>query len=233
MRRIGLIGGMSWESSSEYYRLVNRAVQDRLGGVHSADIAMISLDFSPVAEAQRRDDWDALGDMMIAAIGQLESAGAATILICSNTMHRLYDHVAAETSLPLIHIGDCVGEAARPHGWTRLGLLGTRFTMEGSIYRARLAERFGIECVLPNQAGRGEIDRIIYEELVRGVFSEQSRAVYRDVMADLAGQGCDSIILGCTEIPLLVNADDASVPLLDTTRLHAMAAVDFALSGTG
>jgi len=231
MRRIGLIGGMSWESSAIYYRIINETVRDRLGGMHSADLAMISLDFAPIAAAQADGEWDRLEALMIAAARDLERAGAGCVLIATNTMHRLYDAVAAAIAVPMIHIGDCTGRESVRSGYKRPALLGTRFTMEGGIYRDRLAGAFGLDCRIPeHEEDRAAVHRIIYDELVQGVVRDESRAAIIAIIDRLASDGCDSVILGCTELPMLIDADNAPLPPIDTTRLHALAAVDFALA---
>ncbi|MEH3106097.1 MAG: aspartate/glutamate racemase family protein [Sphingomonas fennica] len=232
MRTIGLIGGMSWESSAHYYRLINRAVQDRLGGVHSAPILLWSVDFGPVAAAQGAGDWDGLAETMADAARRLVRGGADLLLICTNTMHKLADRVAAAAEgVPLIHIADPTAAAIRAAGHARIGLLGTAFTMEQPFYRDRLADRFGLEVLVPPADDRATVHRIIYDELVRGTVSPASRAAYRAIIARLVEAGAEAIILGCTEIMLLVDETDSAVPLFDTTTLHAMAAVEAALAG--
>ena len=230
MRTVGLIGGMSWESSAQYYRILNRAVQDRLGGVHSAKILLNSVDFGEIEPLQRAGDWDAQTAMLVEAARQLERGGAGLVLICSNTMHRMADDVAAATALPLLHIVDPTGEALKAAGVTRVALLGTAFTMEQGFYRDRLAQRFGLEVLIPEAQDRADVHRIIYEELVRGRIERASRHLYRAVIARLADRGAQAVILGCTEIMLLVSAQDSAIPLFDTTELHALAAADWALS---
>lgn len=229
MKTIGLIGGLSWESSAEYYRIVNESVQARLGGVHSAQCLMWSFDFAEIEALQFAGDWDAATARMVAATRAVERGGADVIVICSNTMHRMADAVAAAVSVPLLHIADPTGEAIVAAGVRTVGLLGTRFTMEEDFYRGRLAERFGLDVLIPDEADRETVHEIIYRELIVGDFREESRERYRGVMARLAERGAGAIILGCTEIGLLVGDADSPVPLFDTTRLHAEAAVDFAL----
>ncbi len=231
MRTIGLIGGMSWESSAHYYRLISRAVQDRLGGVHSARILLWSVDFGPVAQAQAAGDWDALAGMLDDAARRLVRGGADMILLCTNTMHKLADAVAAAADpVPLIHIADPTAAAIRAAGHRRIGLLGTAFTMEQPFYRDRLADRFGLDVLVPDTADRAALHRIIYDELVRGVVDPASRAACRAIIARLVAAGAEAIVLGCTEIMLLVEAGDSAVPLFDTTTLHALAAVEAALA---
>ena len=230
-KTIGMIGGMSWESTVTYYQLVNRAVQARLGGVHSARIVMESYDFGVMAAYQKSGQWDAARAMMEETGVKLARAGADFLMICCNTMHLMAEAVEAASGLPLLHIADPLGAAMAAGGIKRAGLIGSCFTMEnGGVIADRLEDRFGIACITPDDAGRARVDRIIYEELVRGQFTEASRAAYREVMARLVERGAQGIILGCTEIPLLVTPEDASVPTFDTTTLHALAAVEMALA---
>ena len=228
MKTIGLIGGLSWESSAEYYRRLNRQVREQLGGLHAANILMHSLDFAPVAALQARGDWPALDRAMVEAAVKLARGGADILLICSNTMHRCANAVAAASPIPLIHIADPVATAIRAAGLRRVGLLGTAFTMEQDFLKERLAQA-GIEVIVPDDAGRETIHRIIYHELVRGVVNPKSRDRYREVIAALVDRGAQAIILGCTEIMLLVGDDDSAVPLFDTLALHVDAAVAAAL----
>ena len=226
---IGLIGGMSWESSAEYYRLINQGVRARLGGAHSARCLMWSFDFGEIEELQHHGDWNGLGDRMEDAARRLAACGAELLVICTNTMHKLAAR-AEQAGLPLLHIADCTAAPILQAGFKRVGLLGTAFTMEQDFYRGRLVERFGLDVLIPEAEDRREVHRIIYDELVQGRIEPASRAIYREVMAGLAARGAEAIILGCTEISLLVGAADASVPLFDTTALHAQAAVDAALA---
>ena len=230
MRTIGLIGGMSWESTAHYYRLINEGVRDRLGGTHSARIAMVSVDFAHIEALQHAGDWAALADAMADAARAVERGGADFLLLCTNTMHKCADAIDAAVSIPLVHIVDPTATAIRDTGARRIGLLGTAFTMEQDFYRARL-ESFGLEVVVPDAADRATVHRIIYEELVKGVIDDASRAAYRSIIARLVERGVEAIVLGCTEIMLLVEAGDSAVPLFDTTSLHAAAAVDRALAG--
>lgn len=229
MKTIGLIGGMSWESSAHYYRIINEGVRARLGGTHSARSLMFSVDFGEIERLQHDGDWDALTVRMVDAAERLAAGGAECVVICTNTMHLMADAVAAAVAIPLIHIADPTAAAIVAAGHRRVGLLGTAFTMERDFYRARLADRFGLEVLTPDAADRGLVHRIIYEELVVGRVLPESRAAYRQVIARLVDRGAEAIILGCTEIMLLVDAGDSMVPLFDTTRLHADAAVDFAI----
>lgn len=228
MKTIGLIGGLSWESSAEYYRLLNRAVRDRLGGLHAANIVLHSLDFAPIAAMQAEGDWPALDRAMVEAAAALERSGADLLLICSNTMHRCAGAIEAASALPLIHIADPVTAAIKAAGLSRVGLLGTAFAMEQDFYRARMAEA-GLDVIVPDEAGRAAVHRIIYDELVQGVIREDSRGAYRQVIAALVDRGAEAIILGCTEIMLLVGPEDSAVPLFDTLALHVEAAVERAL----
>lgn len=232
MKTIGLIGGMSWESTITYYRLINEAVQQRLGGVHSARILMHSFDFEDIAALQRAGDW-AECDATLARAGQgLVNAGADILLICTNTMHICAKALERLTGVPVLHIADPLGEAIVSAGLKRVGLMGTKFTMEREeVLKERLATRFDLDILTPQGADADEIHRVIFEELCCGKQLEASRQRFRDIMAELARRGAEGIILGCTEIPLLVDVDDASVPLFDTTALHAGAAAAYALSG--
>jgi aspartate racemase len=228
MKRIGLIGGMSWESTAIYYRLLNLNVKARLGGHASADLVLRSLDFAPIEELQRGGDWAGLDALMAQAAQDVEAAGADFLLLCTNTMHRCVDAIEAAVTIPLLHIAEPLEIALSEMEIETVGLLGTRYTMEQGFYRERL-EAAGIEVMIPEEADRAEVHRIIYEELVAGRIEDASRKTYKDVMEQLAGDGADAIVLGCTEIGMLVRPDDALVPLFDTTLLHAQAAVDLAL----
>ena len=230
MQTIGLIGGMSWESSAEYYRIINEDVRHRLGASHSARSLMWSMDFAEIERLQHAGDWAALTALMVAAARHLEAGGADFIVICTNTMHRMAEEVAAAVAIPLLHIVDPTAEAIGRAGLTRVGLLGTAFTMEQDFYKGRLATRFGFEVLTPDADDRRQVHDIIYRELVAGVVRDASRQVYRDVIARLVARGAEAIILGCTEIMLLVRPEDSAVPLFDTTTLHALAAVDAALA---
>lgn len=228
MKTIGLLGGMSWESTLPYYRHINEAVRERLGGLHSARLVLYSLDFHEIEALQRQGDWAAAGTLLADAARRLESAGADFLLLCTNTMHKVAPAIEAATNIPLLHIADPTAAAIRRAGLSRVGLLGTRFTMEQAFYRGRLAERHGIEVLVPEPDDRERVHRVIYEELCLGRVEDASRAAYREVMRRLFERGAQGIALGCTEIALLVAAQDASVPLFDTTAIHA-AAVEIAL----
>jgi aspartate racemase len=229
-RVIGLIGGLSWESSAAYYRIINETVRARLGGLRSARCLMWSFDFGEVEALQHAGRWDDATTAMIDAARRLERGGADFVLICSNTMHRMADEIAAAITIPLLHIADPTAERIQAQGIARVGLLGTAFTMEQDFYRGRLAQRFGLDVLVPDEAGRALVHRVIYEELVRGVIRADSREAYRSVITDLVARGAQAIILGCTEIMLLVRPEDSAVPLFDTTTIHAEAAVDLALA---
>ncbi|MBV7264975.1 aspartate/glutamate racemase family protein [Erythrobacter ani] len=228
MKTIGILGGMSWESSAQYYAIINREVRKRRGGIVSAPILMHSFDFDAIAALQRAGEWDQLGQMLGDAAAGLERAGAETILIATNTMHKVAPQVAASISCPLMHIADPLAESFKAAGHTSIGLLATRFTMEEPFYADRLAEH-GLDVVIPDPSHRAEIHRIIFEELCAGEVREESRQYYCKVIDDLKSRGAQGIALACTEIMLLIEAGDSSIPLFDTTQLHARAAVDFAL----
>lgn len=229
MRTLGLIGGMSWESSAHYYRLINQGVRERIGGTHSAPLLLLSVDFSEIAALQHANDWAALGTRMAMAARTLSDAGADAIVLCTNTMHKVADAIVAAQSRPLLHIADATGAAIVRGGHHRVGLLGTAFTMEEPFYRERLGDRFGLDVLVPDAAQRADVHRIIYDELVRGVVRDESRECYRTIIAALVARGATAIILGCTEIMLLIGQADSPVPLFDTTTLHAAAAVEFAI----
>ena len=228
---IGLIGGLSFESSAEYYRLINEGVRARLGGLRSARCLMWSFDFGEIEALQHAGDWDQATAMMIDAAQRLENGSANFLLICSNTMHRMADTVAASVNIPLLHIVDPTGERIAANGIKRVGLLGTAFTMEQEFYKGRLAQRFGLDVLVPETDDRALVHRVIYDELVQGKIVPASRQAYRDVIARLVERGAEGIILGCTEIMLLVRPEDSAVPLFDTTRLHVEAAIAKALEG--
>ncbi|HET7203428.1 MAG TPA: aspartate/glutamate racemase family protein [Steroidobacteraceae bacterium] len=230
MKTIGLIGGMSWESTVPYYRAINEAVRARLGGLHSAKLVLYSMDFDEVERLQRADRWDVAGQVLGDAGRALAAAGADFVLICANTMHRVAPAVEAAAGLPLLHIADATAEAILAAGHRRVGLLGTRYTMEQEFYRERLMNPHGLEVMVPDATDRAIVHRVIFDELCRGQVLGASRAEYRRIMAALVSRGAEAVILGCTELPMLVGAADASVPLFDTTALHAQRAVDWALA---
>jgi len=227
---IGLIGGMSWESSSEYYRIINQAVREKLGGLRSARCLMWSFDFGEIEALQHAGKWDDATALMIDAAQRLERGGADFFLICTNTMHRMADQVQAAVGIPLLHIADPTAERIKARGITRVGLLGTAFTMEQDFYKGRLRDRFGLDVLVPDAEDRATVHRIIYDELVQGRVEALSRDAYRKVIARMVERGAEAVILGCTEIMLLVKPEDSAVPLFDTTFIHAEAAVERALS---
>jgi aspartate racemase len=231
-RVIGLVGGMSWESSAQYYRLINEGVRDRLGGLHSARCLMWSVDFAEVADLQHAGRWAEATSLVIEGARRLERGGADFLVICTNTMHLMADEVQASVDLPLLHIADPTAERILVSGFRRVGLLGTAFTMEQHFYKGRLASRHGLEVLVPDTADRAEVHRVIYDELVKGRVEEASRQAYSQIIDRLVRRGAQAIIMGCTEIMLLVKPEDSAVPLFDTTALHADAAVDWALSPT-
>lgn len=230
MRTLGVLGGMSWESTAEYYRLLNRAVAERLGGLHSARLVMHSVDFAEIADLQRAGDWDTAGDVLGSAAAGLERAGAEAIVLATNTMHQVAGAIARAVTIPMIHIADPTGEALATAGVRRAGLLGTRYTMELPFWRERLRDRYGIELLVPDDADRALVHRVIFDELCRGRIEESSRAAYVAVTERLRAAGADAVIFGCTEIGLLLGAGDVSIPVFDTTVLHVSAAVAFSLA---
>lgn len=229
MKTIGLLGGMSWQSTRSYYGLLNEMVADRLGGLHSADILMRSVDFSGLESAMRRGDWDMIETRLGNEAAALESAGAGCLLLCTNTMHKMYDGIASRIDIPFFHIADTLGLALAADGITRVGLLGTRFTMLEDFYAMRLRDGFGIEVILPDEAQMTDIDDIIFKELCRGIVTDGARKTYQSVMDDLAERGAGAIALACTEIEMLIKKDHHALPLYDTTQLHARQAVEWAL----
>ncbi len=229
MKTIGLIGGMSWESSLEYYRIINQTVRDTLGGLHSARCLMYSVDFAEIDALQHEGRWDEAATLLIDAAQRLERGGADFVVLCTNTMHKMADAMIAGMHIPLLHIADAAAEQIVARGLHTVGLLGTRFTMEQDFYAGRLVARHGLNVLIPPPEERAMAHRVIYEELVLGRINPASRAAYAQVIAGLVARGAEGIILGCTEIGLLVHDEDSSVPLFDTTRIHAVAAVKRAL----
>src|SRR4051812_45836924 len=229
MRLLGVLGGMSWTSTETYYRLLNTGVAERLGGLHSARIVLHSVDFDEIAALQHAGDWDATAEILATAATGLAAAGAEGLMLATNTMHKVVDAIEEASGLEVLHIADATATAIRGQGLTRVGLLATSFTMEDSFYVDRLA-RHGLQAVVPDAAGRAEVHRIIYDELVRDVVRPESRQRYRDVMTDLVADGAQGMILGCTEVGLLVGRGDTTVPTFDTCRLHAAAAVEWMLA---
>ncbi len=230
MKTIGLIGGMSWESTVPYYRQINETVKQHLGGLHSAKLILYSVDFHEIEQRQRAGDWSGAGEAMAQAARSLELAGADFLVLCTNTMHKVAGDIEAAVGIPLLHIADPTAVAIQRAGLTCVGLLGTRFTMEQDFYRARLERQHGLQVLTPDSADREIVHRIIYEELCLGRIEPASRLEYRRIMAALKAQGAQAIILGCTEITLLVDPTDSELPLFDTTRLHALAAAQWALA---
>ncbi|NUS18387.1 MAG: aspartate/glutamate racemase family protein [Mesorhizobium sp.] len=231
MKTLGLIGGMSWESTAIYYRLLNEIVRERLGGLHSAKLLLWSFDFAEIAERQHAGDWAGAGILLVEAGRRLEAAGAEGLVICTNTMHKLAGDVQAAVSVPLIHIADATGRAVVEAGMKRPALLATRFTMEQDFYKGRLVEKYDLQPVVPDQAGRDMVHRVIYDELCQGIVKSDSKSAYLEEVARMRREDqVDSVIMGCTEITMLIGQGDFDVPVFDTTRIHAEAAVDFALS---
>jgi aspartate racemase len=229
MKRIGLLGGMSWESSAEYYRLINEATRDRLGGLHSADCLLRSVDFVEIEQLQRSGDWARAGALLAAEASTLAAAGAELLVLCTNTMHKVADAITAAIEIPFVHIADTTAHAVRAAGLETVGLLATGYTMEQDFYVGRLREMHGLDVLVPDASDRAIVHSVIYEELCVGDINDASREQYRRIMHDLADRGAQGVLLGCTEIDLLVGPEDAPVPLFDTTRLHAHRAVDLAL----
>ena len=229
MKTIGLIGGMSRESTIPYYRQINETIRERMGGLHSARVVLYSVDFHEIEQLQRAGDWDSAGAILAEAARSLEAAGAAFLVLCTNTMHKVASHIEAAVNIPLLHIADPTAAEIKRAGYSTVGLLGTRFTMEQAFYRDRLSEHHGLRVVVPETEDREVVHRIIYEELCRGIVKPESRSEYRRVMKSLATQGVQAIILGCTEISLLVDQQDSEVPLFDTTAIHARSAAEEAL----
>lgn len=229
MKTIGLLGGMSWESTALYYRLINEEVRNRLGGLHSAQIAMYSVDFEPIERLQYAGNWSSAAEILIKAARGIRAAGANFLVICTNTMHRVAPEIEAAAGIPVLHIADATGQALVQSGIRRVGLLGTAFTMEQPFYRQRLSEQYGLEVLVPGPEDRRRVHDVIYRELCAGITAPDSRAAYVRIMDDLAARGAEAVILGCTEIGILVSQEDTRVPLFDTTVIHARAAVARAL----
>jgi aspartate racemase len=229
MKTIGLIGGMSWESSIEYYRIINESVKEKLGGLHSAKSLMVTVDFAEIEKLQHEDRWDEAAQILVQCAQDLEHGGADCIVLCTNTMHKLADQIIANVSIPFLHIADATAEKIAAAGMNKIGLLGTRFTMEHDFYKGRLSKNFGLDVLVPNETDRNIVHCVIYEELVQGKIVDASREEYKRIMESLISQGAQGIILGCTEIELLVKQQDSHVPLFPTTNIHAIAAVEYAL----
>jgi aspartate racemase len=229
MLRIGLIGGMSWESSIEYYRIINQLVQKELGGVHSAKIVMVSLDFAEIEEMQNHGDWDLATQMLVDSARAIEGAGADFVLICTNTMHLMAEEVQQGIGIPLLHIADATAKEVHNQNLSTVALLGTRFTMEKAFYKGRLENKHDLKVLIPDQNQREIVHRVIYDELVKGVILDRSRLAYNTIIQNMVDNGAEGIILGCTEIGLLVREEDIPVPVLDTMEIHAREAVEAAL----
>jgi len=229
MKTIGLLGGMSWESTAQYYRLINTAIRKRLGGLHSARIILLSVDFQVIEKLQAGNDWQQAGELLAVEARRVEAAGADFLLLCTNTMHKVADQLASAISIPLVHLADATGAYLSARGVERVGLLGTRFTMAEDFYRRRLQASRNIEVVIPSEQDMTLVNDIIFGELCRGIIRESSRRTYLRIIREMHKAGAEGIILGCTEIGLLVGDDDTDIPLFDTTAIHARAAVDLAL----
>lgn len=227
-RTLGIIGGMSWESTQSYYRLINEGIKAKLGNLHSADLLIHSVDFAPIGELQAQGKWEELGDVMVNSGERLQAAGAQGLLIATNTMHKVAKQVQAATNLPLIHIADATADAIKQQGLTKIALLGTQFTMTEDFYKQRLIDT-GLQVLIPDTDARAEVHRIIYDELCQGQLLASSRQYYTQVINELAAQGAEGVILGCTEIGLLISQADSPIPVFDTTAIHAAAAVQFLL----
>ena len=229
MKTIGLIGGMSWESTIPYYRQINEAIKERLGGLHSAKIILYSVNFQEIEQLQHQGKWDEAGKILADTALLLQQAGADFLVLCTNTMHKVAPAIESTTQIPLLHIADPTAQAIKQAGYKRVALLGTRFTMEQDFYRGRLSHKHGIEVLVPGTEDRSQVHQIIYDELCLGILKESSRQTYREVIQRLASQGAEAVILGCTEISLLIGAKDSPLPLFDTTAIHASAAAKQAL----
>ena len=229
MKTLGLIGGMSWESSVVYYDLINKKVRKELGGHHSCDSILLTVDFDEIVKLQHEGNWTKLDEMMAKAAQQLEKAGAELIVLCTNTMHLCTPAIKKAISIPFLHIAEATAMAIESQGLKKVALLGTKFTMEKDFYKDYIAKNFGIEVIIPNSEDRDEVHRIIYNELVQGEIKEESKEIYKNIIEKLEQEGAEGVILGCTEIPLLIKADDVSIPIFDTTTIHAEKAVEWAL----
>jgi len=229
VKTIGLIGGMSWESSIEYYRIINETVKAKLGGLHSAKSIMYSVDFADIEILQHQGQWAEAAQMLIDAAKNLENSGADFIVLCTNTMHKVADDIQANVKIPLLHIADATAQLVKDSGIKKIGLLGTRFTMEEEFYKGRLSQKYGLHVNVPNAQEREIVHRVIYDELVIGEIRQHSKEQYIGIIEQMVDQGAEGVILGCTEIGLLIHKQDSQVPLFDTTRIHAEAAAEYAL----
>jgi aspartate racemase len=231
MKTIGMIGGMSWESSIEYYRIVNQTVREKLGALHSAKSIMVSVEFAEIEALQHQNRWDELAKIMIEAARSLERGGADFVIICTNTMHKLYDQVQNNIKIPMLNIADATAVKIKTEGIQKIALLGTRFTMEEDFYKGRLVDQYGLEVIIPSAVQMEIVHRVVYDELCAGIINPDSKQKYADIIQRLVAKGAEGVILGCTEIGLLVKQEDSPVPLFDTTEIHARAAVEYALAG--
>jgi aspartate racemase len=229
MKVIGLLGGMSWESSLEYYRIINETVKQRLGGLHSAKCILYSVDFQQIETLQHEGNWDELTKIMIESALNLEKAGADMVLICTNTMHKMANEVKSAIKVPLLHIADAAAEKVREKNLKKVGLLGTKYTMEQDFYKGRIKEKYNIDVLIPDPDEREIVHDVIFNELCLGQIKKESRERYKEIIQNLIQKGAEGIILGCTEIPLLINQDDFDIPIFDTTTIHCYAAIDYAL----
>jgi aspartate racemase len=230
MKTIGLLGGMSWESTVTYYREINKGIKKALGGLHSAKTILYSVDFDPIEKLQHRGDWAGTADILSKAANRIEAGGADFILICTNTMHKVAEPVMDAVDIPLLHIADATGDVLLENNIQRVGLLGTAFTMEASFYKGRLTEKFGLDVIVPDEDGRQKVHDIIYKELCHGVCKAESKSVYLEIVDGLGHMGAQGVILGCTEIGLLISQADTDIPLFDTAMIHAAKAVEWALA---
>ncbi len=229
MKTIGLLGGMSWESTAGYYRAINEGIKKRLGGLHSAKIAMVSVDFEPIENLQRKGDWEQMASILCEAARNIQSAGADFLLICTNTMHKVAPQIEAAVTIPLLHIADATAEVLLKKGIKTVGLLGTAFTMEQDFYKGRLSDNYRLNVLVPDEKDRQIVHAVIFEELCLGKINPDSKTAYLRIIKQLAGQGAEAVVLGCTEIGMLVNQSDTDVKLFDTTHIHAQKAVDYAI----
>ncbi len=229
MKTIGLLGGMSWESTELYYRSINASVKQKLGGLHSARIVMVSVDFDEIEQLQHKDQWDQAGEVLALASQQIEAAGADFLLICTNTMHKVVPQIEAAIGIPILHIADATAEQMQKQKIKSVGLLGTKFTMDQAFYKGRLIDKYGLNVIVPSEVDREIVHRVIYDELVLGIVKEESRNEYLRIMQQMHEDGAEGIIEGCTEIVMLVQQEHTDIPLFDTTAIHAQAAVAMAL----
>lgn len=229
MKKIGLIGGMSWESSLEYYRIINETTKLKLGGLHSAECLMYSVDFQEIESLQHQNKWEELTNIMVDTAQKLKNADANFIVICTNTMHKMASDIESRVGIKVLHIAEVTGEKIVQKGIKKVGLLGTKFTMEGDFYKKVLKEKFNIDVIIPDEDHREMVHEVIYEELCKGIINEASKEKYKKVIESLALKGAEGVVLGCTEIPLLIKQEDVNIPVFDTTTIHAISAVEFAL----